>query len=178
MTEQSGELITKRYQVPPEFFGGPLDVGYYLNTSTGGATAPGQQRVEPQLLASGYIDKEAATYKSAVAVGAGGGGEITSGQGTATTRQQLINDRQVVRRADAKTFLQSMGVAFPAYPEGCIPGDKDKPCREAASATFFPHSGMLVVRNTADNLDMIDALVEQASASVPKQAEIEARFME
>src|SRR6266516_3345349 len=30
LTEQSNELITKRYHVPPEFFGGPLDVGYYL----------------------------------------------------------------------------------------------------------------------------------------------------
>src|SRR6266536_3080206 len=30
MSEQSHDLITKRYHVPPEFFGGPLDVGYYL----------------------------------------------------------------------------------------------------------------------------------------------------
>src|SRR5262249_3579841 len=29
LTEQSNDLITKRYHVPPEFFGGPLDVGYY-----------------------------------------------------------------------------------------------------------------------------------------------------
>ena len=37
LTEQSNDLITKRYHVPPEFFGGPLDVGYYLGTNlTGG----------------------------------------------------------------------------------------------------------------------------------------------
>src|SRR5204862_1384480 len=30
LSEQSNDLITKRYHVPPEFFGGPLDVGYYL----------------------------------------------------------------------------------------------------------------------------------------------------
>src|SRR6266496_2358959 len=30
MSEQSNDLITKEYRVPPEFFGGPLDVGYYL----------------------------------------------------------------------------------------------------------------------------------------------------
>src|SRR5438477_13200337 len=47
-----------------------------------------------------------------------------------------------------------------------------------SSATFFPHNGTLVVRNTADNLDMVDALVEQANASVPKQLEIEAKFIE
>jgi general secretion pathway protein D len=177
INEESAELITKRYHVPPEFFGGPLDVGYYLNTSAG-AAGTGQGRVEPQLLANGYIDKEAASYQSTVSVGASGAAQATSGQGTATTRQQLVNDRQLVQRADAKTFLQSMGVAFPAYPEGCTPGDKSKPCTDAASATFFPHSGALVVRNTADNLDMIDALVEQANASGPKQVEIEAKFIE
>ena len=42
-----------------------------------------------------------------------------------------------------------MGVAFP-------PG---------ASATFWPHSGTLIVRNTQDNLDMVDALVDQANSS-------------
>ena len=31
LTEQSNDLITKRYHVPPEFFGGPLDVGEYLS---------------------------------------------------------------------------------------------------------------------------------------------------
>jgi len=34
------------------------------------------------------------------------------------------------------------------------------------------------VRNTADNLDMVDALVEQANASGLKQVEIEAKFIE
>src|SRR5436305_3420338 len=42
LTEQSNELITKRYHVPPEFFGGPLDVGYYLGQSlSGGQTGAG-----------------------------------------------------------------------------------------------------------------------------------------
>ena len=35
LTEQSNDLITKRYHVPPEFFGGPLDVGYYLGSQHG-----------------------------------------------------------------------------------------------------------------------------------------------
>src|SRR5438874_6800458 len=34
-TEQSGDLLVKRYRVPPEFFGGPLDVGYYIEGTLG-----------------------------------------------------------------------------------------------------------------------------------------------
>src|SRR5262249_56987234 len=59
-------------------------------------------------------------------------------------------------------MLQSMGVSFP--PD--------------ASATFWPHSGTLIVRNTQDNLDMVDALVDQANASQPKQVSIESKFVE
>jgi general secretion pathway protein D len=47
-----------------------------------------------------------------------------------------------------------------------------------ASATFWPHSGTLIVRNTQDNLDMVDALVDQANASQPKQVSIESKFVE
>src|SRR5436189_313306 len=64
-----------------------------------------------------------------------------------------------------------MGVQFPtiSLPDGR--GD-------AASATFWPHTGVLIVRNTQDNLDMVDALVDQANASQPKQVEIESKFVE
>src|SRR3954468_3006766 len=42
LTEQSNDLITKRYHVPPEFFGGPLDVGYYIGSNiAGGGGAEG-----------------------------------------------------------------------------------------------------------------------------------------
>src|SRR5207253_201515 len=64
--------------------------------------------------------------------------------------------------ADAKTMLQSMGVSF----------------QGGASATFWPHSGTLIVRNTQDNLDMVDALVDQANLSAPKQVAIESKFVE
>src|SRR5436189_4630891 len=59
-------------------------------------------------------------------------------------------------------MLESIGVSFP-------PG---------ASATFWTHSGTLIVRNTQDNLDMVDALVDQANASQPKQVSIESKFVE
>src|SRR6266403_1719503 len=167
LTEQSDELVTKTYKVPPEFFGGPLDVGYYLSAGVGGggqAPSGTAQTTQPAPVATGVIEKNAASFQNATGIGTGAGAASTSQalQTNLTTRQQLVNDRQVVGRADAKVFLQSMGVSFPPN----------------SSATFFPHNGTLVVRNTADNLDMVDALVEQANGSGPKQVEIEAKFIE
>ncbi len=165
LTEQSNELLTKRYHVPPEFFGGPLDVGYYLGTNlTGGGGSTGQGNAQPAPVAEQEIDKQAVSFQTASGVGTGAGATSQSNllQGTATTRQSLLNDRQLVGRADAKTMLQSMGVSFPG----------------GASATFWPHSGTLIVRNTQDNLDMVDALVDQANISQPKQVEIESKFVE
>ncbi len=167
LSEQSNDLITKRYHVPPEFFGGPLDVGYYIGTDLagGGETAGTQTGVRgAPPVASNVIEKEAVSFQTAAGTGTGVGASSTSNalQGVATTRQSLYNDRQLVGRADAITMLKSMGVSFP-------PG---------ASATFWPHSGTMIVRNTQDNLDMVDALVDQANASQPKQVEIESKFVE
>jgi len=171
-TEQSGDLLVKRYRVPPEFFGGPLDVGYYIE-GTLGAQGGGGGSAQPAPVAENIIQKEAVSYQTASGVGTGAGATSQSNlvQGTSTTRQHLLNDRQLVGRADAKTMLQSMGVQFPtiALPDGRA---------DAASATFWPHSGVLIVRNTQDNLDMVDALVDQANASQPKQVEIESKFVE
>ena len=116
-------------------------------------------------VATNVIEKEAVSFQTAVrsrlpvlALQA----QSNVVQGTATTRQTLLNDRQLVGRADAKTMLQSMGVSF----------------QGGASATFWPHSGTLIVRNTQDNLDMVDALVDQANSSAPKQVSIESKFVE
>jgi len=169
LTEQSNDLLTKRYHVPPEFFGGPLDVGYYLGSSvngggggTGANTTTGVREAPP--VSENVIEKEAVSFQTASGVGTGAGATNQANllQGTASTRQTLLNDRQLVGRADAITMLKSMGVSFP-------PG---------ASATFWPHSGTLIVRNTQDNLDFVDALVDQANISQPKQVEIESKFIE
>jgi general secretion pathway protein D len=64
-----------------------------------------------------------------------------------------------------------MGVQFPTI---TLPDGRG----DSASATFWPHTGVLIVRNTQDNLDMVDALVDQANASQPKQVEIESKFIE
>ena len=115
-------------------------------------------------MAEKIIEKEAVSFQTASGTGTGAGAasQANQVQGTASTRQTLYNDRQLVGRADAKTMLQSMGVSFPG----------------GASATFWPHSGTLIVRNTQDNLDMVDALVDQANASAPKQVSIESKFVE
>ena len=165
LSEQSNDLITKRYHVPPEFFGGPMDVGYYLGTNLAGGGQGGQGgNTEVAPVATNVIEKEAVSFQTASGVGTGAGASNTVNQlqGTATTRQSLYNDRQLVGRADAITMLKSMGVSFPS----------------GASATFWPHSGTLIVRNTQDNLDMVDALVDQANSSAPRQVEIESKFVE
>src|SRR5436190_19208367 len=168
LSEQSNDLITKRYHVPPEFFGGPLDVGYYIGSSVAGGggetagTTTGVREAPP--VATNVIEKEAVSFQTAAGTGTGAGAvsQANQVQGTASTRQALFNDRQLVGRADAKTMLQSMGVSFPG----------------SASATFWPHSGTLIVRNTQDNLDMVDALVDQANSSAPKQVSIDPKFVE
>lgn len=65
-------------------------------------------------------------------------------------------------RSRAKDFLESQGVQFP-------PG---------ASANFLASSSRLIVRNTQENLDLVDALVESATGAVPSQVEIESKFVE
>ena len=62
----------------------------------------------------------------------------------------------------AKEFLESQGVQFP----------------QGASANFLASSSRLIVRNTQENLDLVDALVESASGTAPSQVEIESKFVE
>jgi general secretion pathway protein D len=81
--------------------------------------------------------------------GGGGGAEAGPGGETAV-------------RSGAKDFLESQGVQFPA----------------GASANFLASSSRLIVRNTQENLDLVDALVESSTGAVPSQVEIESKFIE
>jgi len=65
-------------------------------------------------------------------------------------------------RQPAKSYLASQGVEFP-------PG---------ATAQYIPASSKLVVRNTRDNLDLIDVLVDAAIGVAPQQVEVESKFVE
>ncbi|MBJ7327903.1 MAG: type II and III secretion system protein, partial [Chthoniobacterales bacterium] len=62
----------------------------------------------------------------------------------------------------AKEFLESQGVQFP----------------QGASANFLASSSRLIVRNTQENLDLVDALVESSAGTAPSQVEIESKFVE
>ncbi len=89
------------------------------------------------------------TATSATATGGAGSTDVT-GVGTVT-----------IQRQDAKTFLEASGVTFP-------PG---------ASATYLASTSKLVVRNTQENIDLIESLVAENSPVI-KQVEIESKFIE
>ncbi|MBA3833180.1 MAG: type II secretion system protein GspD [Chthoniobacterales bacterium] len=124
INEQSSDLFTKEYRVPPGFINSSLNAGV--------------SRLD-----------EAAVSRSVQGTGAKDTQETTGG-------------RQLVNRQTALDFLKDQGVPFPA----------------GASANFLPQSSRLIVRNTEESLELVDALVEQANVSGPKQVEIEAKFVE
>src|SRR5205823_9033004 len=117
-----------------------------------------EYRVPPDFisttLTSSYSALEAGAYKTKKG--------LAAPSGTGKDTQESTGGAQLVTREGAKEFLEAQGVQFP-------PG---------ASANFLPQSSRLVVRNTVDNLELVDALVEQASVSGPKQVEIESKFIE
>jgi len=125
ISEQSADLLTKEYRVPPGFISTSVNIG------VSALNAPART----------------------AATGTGG---------TAKDTQESTGGRQLVNREGAREFLESQGVPFP-------PG---------ASANFLPQSSRLIVRNTQDNLELVDALVEQANVAGPKQVEIESKFVE
>src|SRR5205823_2884632 len=123
INEQSNDLLTKEYRVPPSFISGSLNPG-------------------------------ASSLNQPASVKAAGTGKDT---------QETTGGRLLVNREGAKEFLENQGVSFG------VPG---------SSANFLPQTSRLIVRNTADNLELVDAIVEQANVSGPKQVEIEAKFVE
>ena len=125
INEQSSDLFTKEYRVPPGFISSSVNVG------------------------ANALDRPATKV---------GGGPSGTGKDT----QESTGGQQLVNRQTALDFLKDQGVPFPA----------------GASANFLPQSSRLIVRNTEENLELVDALVEQASVSGPKQVEIEAKFVE
>ena len=131
ISEQSNDLITKEYRVPPGFITTSVNIGVSA--------------------------LEQGAYKTGAATG-----PATGTAGTGKDTHESTGGHQLVNREGAKEFLESQGVSF-------APG---------ASAHFLPQSSRLIVRNTADNLELVDAIVEQASVSGPKQVEIEAKFVE
>ena len=72
------------------------------------------------------------------------------------------NKARVAQRQEAKDYLASQGVQFP----------------DGSSANYLPVGSKLVIRNTRDNLDQIDALVDAAMDTAPSQVDIQTKFLE
>jgi general secretion pathway protein D len=69
----------------------------------------------------------------------------------------------IAKQQDAKEFLMASGVPFP----------------QGSSASYLPSTSRLIVRNTQENLDLIEALIEaDKGAGVAAQVEVEAKFVE
>ena len=122
INEQSNDLFTKEYRVPPGFISSSVNIG------------------------ANPLDRPAT--------------HTTGGSGKDT--QETTGGQQLISRQTALDFLKDQGVPFPA----------------GATANFLAQSSRLIVRNTEENLELVDALVEQANVAGPKQVEIEAKFVE
>lgn len=72
------------------------------------------------------------------------------------------NKARIAQRQEAKEYLISQGVDFPA----------------GASANYLASGSKLVVRNTRDNIDVIDSLVDAAMGVAPSQVDIQTKFLE
>lgn len=72
------------------------------------------------------------------------------------------NKARVAQRMDAKEYLLSQGVEFP----------------DGASANYLAAGSKLVIRNTRDNIDVIDSLVDAAMGVAPSQVDIQTKFLE
>lgn len=67
-----------------------------------------------------------------------------------------------VKRMGAKEFLETRGVVF----------------KEGATAAYIPTTNMLFVRNTPENIALVDSLVEQSTETAPKQVLISVKLVE
>ena len=67
-----------------------------------------------------------------------------------------------IRRMTAKEFLEGQGVTFP----------------EGTSAFFNKATSTLTVRNTLQNMELVELLVDRASKSAPKMAVVQVRMIE
>jgi len=87
--------------------------------------------------------------------------------GTTTPKTKAGNDEtnnvsRIGERFNAQDYLTSQGVDFPT----------------GASANYVPSSSKLIIRNTRDNIDQIDALVDASMESSPTQVDIQTKFLE
>ncbi len=103
----------------------------------------------------GFIQAVPGGAGAATGGGLGTGGTLGGGDATGA-------GSNLASKAGAKEFLESQGVQFP-------PG---------SSAYFLASSSQLIVRNTQEQIELIDIIVDSSNVDVPTQVEIEAKFVE
>src|SRR5438552_3728138 len=141
---------------------GKKGVDIVLRLAPLGQIAPPPVPVQPAQSPLTAAPAGAGAAAPGTAPATGGAPATARPAGTGKDTQESTGGQQLVNREGAKEYLEALGVPFP----------------EGASANFLPESSRLIVRNTQDNLDLVDALVEQANLAVPKQVEIESKFVE
>lgn len=104
-----------------------------------------------------FIPKKAADTTASADTGGGAAG---GGFGFGVTNDS--GNSRIAKQQTAQEYLSSLGVQFP----------------EGASAQYIPSGSKLVVRNTQDNIDFIDQVVDSITGSAPTQVQIESKFVE
>lgn len=99
-----------------------------------------------------------ATSSSSGSLDSGGG----FASGASSPRDATKGGSSLVPRVDPKDTLTQYGVTFP-------PG---------TSAIFLPASSRLIVKNTQENLELVNSVVDAMGINAPTQIEIESKFVE
>jgi general secretion pathway protein D len=92
----------------------------------------------------------------------GGGGAAPAPVDPFAPAGAAAGGSSLIKRKTAKEILMEQGVVFP----------------EGASAVFSASTSQLIVKNTAPNLDLVEAYVESIGKDTPKQIFITAKFVE
>ena len=108
-----------------------------------------QWKVPPSLFHAPVQAAPAGALGGGGGLGAAPGGAGLEGAGTGGT-------------SGAKDFLAASGVTFP----------------QGAFAMYSPASSTLIVKNTQDQLDLVERIIEIGGTDVVKQVEIQAKFVE
>ena len=101
-------------------------------------------------------------FQNAVNSGGSAAPAAPTARGASGNSGMIPNGGTIGSRILAKDYFSGQGVQFP-------PG---------AAANFIPTSSRLIVKNTQDNIDLIDVIVEALNGTVPLQVDIEAKFVE
>ncbi|HEX4083412.1 MAG TPA: Amuc_1098 family type IV pilus outer membrane protein [Chthoniobacteraceae bacterium] len=111
---------------------------------------------------AGFMSTAPNVGASALNAPAGGVAGGVGGVGGSAPTDVTNAGANLPNRQSAQDFLASEGVQFPT----------------GASAVYFASSSRLIVHNTATNLELVDAIIENMQAPVPTQVSIEAKFVE